>query len=86
MEYVTITKYWNNPKIFHTVDSGGLSLRVSLEDFTAAILEEFGSPTTTVTKNQMKNKLTSSVSTVIERLKEETIKTHHVPEQKELEL
>jgi hypothetical protein len=71
---VTISRYWDNPKINIVVDSDLISLSIGIEDFYVALLEEVGQIATTLTKKQMLDKLKKAGNIVVEKIKEESIK------------
>lgn len=74
MSKVTISRYWNNPKISTIVTTEGISLTIELEDFITALKEEIGSVSTTFTKKSFSQQLDNAVITVLEKIKEESIK------------
>lgn len=71
---VTISRKWNNPHIDIFICEEEISLKMSMEDFETALLEEIGSVATTLTKNGFKKKLRSAINNVISGIKEESIK------------
>jgi len=61
--YVTITKYWHNPRIQVLVTNEGIGLRMNIEDFKEAL------------RREMKiHSLDAAISRIIEGIKEEASK------------
>lgn len=71
---VTVSRYWNNPKINTEVTSEYISLSIDIDDFYSALLDEIGQVATTLTKKQMIKKMKLAGNTVIEKIKEESVK------------
>ena len=71
---VTISRYWNHPEIYTMVTSEDISLSISLDDFIKALKLEIGSVAWIFTKTAFNSKLDKTISTVIERIKEESVK------------
>jgi len=71
---VTISRYWNNPKITTSISSEGISLQTDLTDFIEALILELGPVTWVITDKQFRDRLDKAVTTVIEKIKEESIK------------
>jgi|GEM_PF-4850672 len=53
---VTVSRYWDNPKILTKVTNKEISLEMSLDDFKEALKQEIGSVTTVVTKTGLSKK------------------------------
>ena len=75
---VTISKYWNSPKIFTKITSEEISLEISLDDFREALKKEIGSVATVLTKVGIEQRIDKSFNSIIERIKEETVKIAHL--------
>lgn len=71
---VTISRYWDNPKIFTKVTNKEISLEISLDDFKKAIKNEIGSVATTFTKAGLDQKIDKAFDNVIKGIKEESAK------------
>ena len=74
MTNVTISRYWNNPEISTSIDSDQITLSISMEDFTKALKSEIGSVATTFTQKSFEKKLDEAINSVLEKVKEESIK------------
>lgn len=87
-QIVTISRYWNNPKIHTKVnflvskqhlpgsseDKGSIQLSIELEDYINALVEETQGILTTCTKAQLKVKLHKASKAVLSKIKEESAK------------
>jgi hypothetical protein len=71
---VTISKYWDNPTILTSISAQGISLQIDLVDFIEALIAEVGSVTWVITDKQFRVRLEAACKTVIEGIKEESIK------------
>lgn len=71
---VTVSRFWDNPKIFSKVTSDYIALSIDLDDFYAALLDEIGQVATALTKKQMIKKMKLAGNAVIEKIKEESVK------------
>lgn len=71
---VTISRYWNNPEIATIITSEDISLSITLKDFLLALKLELGSVAWIFTKNTFNDKFDKAVTTVLERVKEESVK------------
>lgn len=71
---ITISRYWDNPKIFTTISEDGINLQTDLDDFITALIQEIGSVTWVVTSPQFKKRVDKAVSTTLSKIKEESIK------------
>lgn len=71
---ITISRYWNNPKITTTISQEGIAIQQDLNDFIAAIKQEVGSVAFVFTKNEFDKKFDNAVEKILSRVKEETIK------------
>ena len=71
---ITISRYWNNPSISITVNIDGISLEMKLTDFIEALKAEIGSVTTTFTRQQFSLKMDKAVESVVEKVKQESLK------------
>ena len=72
--FITISRYWNNPKISTTISMEGIALQSDLDDFVEAIIREIGPITWIVTEKQFREKVSTAVHKVTEMIKEESIK------------
>jgi hypothetical protein len=71
---VTISRYWSNPQIQTTVTEESIKLNISLDDFIAAIKQDIESVTWTFKQATFEKQLDEAVSSVLEKIKEESIK------------
>lgn len=71
---ITISRYWNNPKITTKVTNQEISLEMSLDDFKEALKKEIGSVTTVLTKAGFEQKVDKAFVNIIEGIKEESAK------------
>jgi len=71
---VTISRYWNNPKITTCVSGAGISVEIGLEDFLEGLAREMGPVAWVVTDRQFRGRLAKAAEVVVEKAKEETIK------------
>ena len=74
-EMISVTKKYDEPTIYHTVDIEGLKLQISLEDYLTALQHELGSPAFILTKASLDSKLRAASAKVIQSVKDESIKT-----------
>lgn len=72
---LTISRYWNNPKIITTISSEEISLQMDLDDFCIALKQEIGSIATTFTQKAFAIKFDNAIAIILKRVKEESIKT-----------
>jgi hypothetical protein len=63
MEYITISKKWNNPQITIEITDDGISLSMSMEDFKEALLQEMRT-SRVVSVDDLKAKVKSGVGSV----------------------
>lgn len=71
---VTISRYWNNPKIITEVTGEKIALSMEMGDFLKAVKNEIGSVATVITKQEFSTRLDKAVETVLEKVKEESVK------------
>ena len=71
---LTISRYWNNPKILTTISFEGIALQMDLDDFIIAFKQEIGSIATTFTQKAFAAKIDNAVTIILKRVKEESIK------------
>ena len=71
---ITISRRWNNPQISTTISREGIQMVMSIDDFEKALLEEIGSVTLILTREQFRDKLAKAIANVIQGIKEESIK------------
>ena len=74
---VTVSRLWNNPKIHTIVDwasKGGISMQTNMDDFIAALKTEIGAVTWVFTQKEFEKRIDAAVQTVIQGIKEESIK------------
>ena len=73
-EIVTISRNWNNPNIKVTVTDSDISLSMTMDDFIEAVKKEIGSVRWVVKDDTFEFRLLKAVKTVLEKVKEESIK------------
>ena len=66
---VVISRHWDNPQITVSVNKDKIEVFSDIDDFITALLEELGSPTLILTRNQLKQKLRLATVKVIEKTK-----------------
>lgn len=71
---VTISKKWHNPWINITIDTEGIELRMSMDDFREALKREVGSITWVFKKETFDSQLDAAITRVISGIKEESAK------------
>ena len=71
---VTISRYWDNPKITTVITPAFISLSIDMEDFVTALKQEIGSVTWTFKKETFDKQLDEAIRVVLEKVKEESIK------------
>ena len=71
---VTVSRKWNNPRITTTISSTGISLEMDMDDFKEALKRELGSIAMVFTKGQLSQRIDDAVRSIIEGIKEESIK------------
>jgi hypothetical protein len=74
---VTVSRLWNNPKIYTIVDyvkDGGISMQMDMDDFVAAVKQEIGKVTWVFTQKEFERRVDEAVRNVIQGVKEESIK------------
>jgi adenine C2-methylase RlmN of 23S rRNA A2503 and tRNA A37 len=72
--FVTISRLWNQPEIFHLVNDEGISISMSLENFIAAVKQEIGPVTWTFKAETFEKQVDEAVEKVVRRIKEESAK------------
>ena len=73
-ELITISRYWNKPFIKVLVTDEDISLSITLDDFIEAVKKEIGSVRWVVKDETFEYRLMQAVKTVLEKVKEESIK------------
>jgi len=71
---VTILRKWNNPTIYHLVNSDRIELSLPLEEFMDLVKKEIGSVAWTFTRRGFSKKVDKALFRVIEYIKRETVK------------
>lgn len=73
-EIVTISRYWNQPYIKINVTDESISLSISMDDFLSAVKKEIGSVRWVVKDETFEYRLDKAVRSVLEKIKEESVK------------
>lgn len=73
-DFVTVTRKWNNPEIFSTVNAESISLSMKIEDFKEAVKMELGSVAFVFTKDTLSKKIDDAFQRVLQGIKEESSK------------
>lgn len=73
-QHVTIMRRWNHPQINITLDEDGISIKMDLNDFLAALQKEIGKVTWTFTESTFAQQFTNAVNNVLTAMKRETLK------------
>ena len=73
-ELVTISRHWNKPFIKVVVTDEDISLTITMDDFIDAVKKEIGSVRYVVKDETFEHRLNEAVKTVLEKVKEESIK------------
>lgn len=71
---ITISRYWTNPKITTILSDESINLSINLDDFISAIKNEIPLVTWTFKQATFEKQFDSAVATVLEKVKEESIK------------
>jgi hypothetical protein len=71
---LTISRHWSHPQIITSISIEGISLQTDLNSFIDALITEIGPVTWVVTDKQFKDRLNTALITVLEKIKEESIK------------
>ena len=71
---VTVSRYWNNPKITTTVSNEGIFLQMDMDDFIKTLKTEVGAVTWVFTKAEFEKRIDDAVLKIISGVKEESIK------------
>jgi hypothetical protein len=71
---VTISRYWDNPKINTTIEDNFIALRISLNSFTKALKSEIGSVAMVFKKDTFDKRFDQAVLRVLSKVKEESTK------------
>ena len=71
-DVVVISREWSKPEIKIQVNSNGIALAISLDDFVTALAAEVGSPTLLLTKAQLAAKMDFAKQVVLEKVKQES--------------
>lgn len=74
MQYVTISRYWNNPQIKIEITEEEIELKIHIDDFKEAVKQEVGSVLTVFTKAGISQKIDKAFEAIIEGVKEESAK------------
>lgn len=73
-EYITISRKWNNPKIYTTLTNDGIGMTMSVDDFIAALKQEIGSVRWIFRNETFARIVDAAAQAVIEGVKEESAK------------
>ena len=71
---ITVSRYWNNPKITTTISKSGISLQMDMEDFVKALKTEIDSVTWVFTKDEFEKRVDAAVEKILRGIKEESVK------------
>jgi hypothetical protein len=69
---LVIRRQWNNPVIEVFISKDEVGLKMNLNDFIHALVEEVGNPTFIVTKNGLKKRLLEKADWVLTNVKQES--------------
>jgi hypothetical protein len=72
-EILTISRYWNNPVITAFVTNDEVGVRITLEDFLAALKTELGSITFKISNVNFKALVDQKSKEILEKVKESSI-------------
>lgn len=72
-EAIVVSRQWNKPTIRAFMTQKDVGAEMELNDFLTAILELVGSPTFTMTKNQLATKVFAAKEQIITELKNSTV-------------
>lgn len=72
-EAVVISRQWNNPTIRAYMTVKDVGSEMELNEFLKTILEIVGSPTFTMTKNQLANKIFEAKNQILVEMKKATV-------------
>ena len=72
-EAVIISRQWHNPAIRSYMTKKDVGAEMELDDFLKAVLEIVGSPTFTMTKNQLANKIFAAKEQILVEMKKATV-------------
>lgn len=72
-EAVVISRQWNNPTIRAYMTVKDVGSEMELDEFLKTILEIVGSPTFTMTKNQLANKIFEAKNQILVEMKKATV-------------
>lgn len=70
---VIISRQWNNPTIRAFMSKKDVGAEMELDEFLKAVLEIVGSPTFTMTKTQLANKIFAAKEQVLVEMKQATV-------------
>ena len=73
-EIVTISRYWDNPKIEVSVNQESIGLKISLDDFIKLVKNEIGSITFVFKQDTFNSMLDNAIKNILEKIKEESVK------------
>ena len=72
-EAVVISRQWNNPTIHAYMTVKDVGSEMELDEFLKTILEIVGSPTFTMTKNQLATKIFAAKDQIVVEMKKATV-------------
>jgi len=73
--YVTVSRKWNRPRIYHQITFDELEYSMSLEDFFEALMIELGNPATIVTRKRLEERMKKAFVDIADGIKAESNKT-----------
>lgn len=71
---ITISKYWNHPKIQTSINNKEINMEMELDDFIEALKREIGSVTWIFRDKTFSEQIEKAKEIVLSKVKEETIK------------
>ena len=69
---ITISRYWNNPRILNVVWGDGIAMSIDVEGFKAALKKEISSVKWVIRKATFENMVDNAFNAVITKIKEES--------------
>jgi hypothetical protein len=71
-QHVLISRVFRQPTINIGISKDRIAIDIPLDDFLAAVAEQYGNPATTLTKAQHLTRLATAATVVVDSMKAET--------------
>ena len=71
---VTISRYWNSPRINTFITNEQIGLKIELDSFVDSLIQEIGSVWSILTKKDFEDRVRAAYKKTLEKIKEESAK------------